>query len=282
MSMNAFHCPVCGMTSVHPTDVKQGYCGNCHAWTGPPYMVTSGLVVGKLNSSDLAAAVCELTDQLLPMPAGMSRLGAMVSAIRVLMDRLSPEERLRALQTLAVAYQGADTQVCGHCFTGYPTPELAGECARRCRERAHPADETPSQCFAQTVEALQRWEEHKSHYGVTNQTAVHVPHLHGIHLDACSEVECHALQGRICTYCGGQPCRVRLLEPHTGRSDGGDVYPYGRPPGPDPQLDADLLDEDRAERSHRLGLDPGAIPHRLDVGCAVVGHTHSEYEPCQP
>lgn len=26
-------CPVCGMTSYHPTDVGQGYCGNCHDWT---------------------------------------------------------------------------------------------------------------------------------------------------------------------------------------------------------------------------------------------------------
>lgn len=28
-------CPKCGMTSYHPEDVKQGYCGNCHDWTGP-------------------------------------------------------------------------------------------------------------------------------------------------------------------------------------------------------------------------------------------------------
>lgn len=26
-------CPVCGMTSHHPVDVQQGYCGNCHDWT---------------------------------------------------------------------------------------------------------------------------------------------------------------------------------------------------------------------------------------------------------
>lgn len=28
-----FTCPQCGMTSAHPTDVEQGYCGNCHRWT---------------------------------------------------------------------------------------------------------------------------------------------------------------------------------------------------------------------------------------------------------
>lgn len=26
-------CPVCGMTSYHPGDVEEGYCGNCRDWT---------------------------------------------------------------------------------------------------------------------------------------------------------------------------------------------------------------------------------------------------------
>lgn len=26
-------CPVCGMRSYHPMDVKEGYCGRCHDWT---------------------------------------------------------------------------------------------------------------------------------------------------------------------------------------------------------------------------------------------------------
>ena len=29
-----FTCPRCGMTSGHPMDVQEGYCGNCHDWTG--------------------------------------------------------------------------------------------------------------------------------------------------------------------------------------------------------------------------------------------------------
>lgn len=29
----SFTCPRCGMTSYHPKDVEEGYCGNCHAWT---------------------------------------------------------------------------------------------------------------------------------------------------------------------------------------------------------------------------------------------------------
>jgi predicted ATP-dependent serine protease len=31
---DTFTCPRCGMTSAHPKDVEQGYCGNCHDWTG--------------------------------------------------------------------------------------------------------------------------------------------------------------------------------------------------------------------------------------------------------
>lgn len=29
-------CPVCNRTSHHPTDVKYGYCGFCHAYTSSP------------------------------------------------------------------------------------------------------------------------------------------------------------------------------------------------------------------------------------------------------
>lgn len=31
-----FTCPVCRRTSHHPEDAKNGYCGNCHAFTGIP------------------------------------------------------------------------------------------------------------------------------------------------------------------------------------------------------------------------------------------------------
>lgn len=29
----SFTCPRCGMTSYNPTDISEGYCGNCHDWT---------------------------------------------------------------------------------------------------------------------------------------------------------------------------------------------------------------------------------------------------------
>lgn len=28
-----FTCPRCSMTSSHPKDAEEGYCGNCHDWT---------------------------------------------------------------------------------------------------------------------------------------------------------------------------------------------------------------------------------------------------------
>ena len=27
-------CPRCEMISFHPDDIREGYCGNCHDWTG--------------------------------------------------------------------------------------------------------------------------------------------------------------------------------------------------------------------------------------------------------
>jgi plasmid maintenance system antidote protein VapI len=42
----SFTCPRCGMTSAHPEDERQGYCGNCHAFTGedfdPDWVISPG------------------------------------------------------------------------------------------------------------------------------------------------------------------------------------------------------------------------------------------------
>ncbi len=34
----SFVCPECRTQSWHPEDVKQGYCGRCHFWTGDAVM----------------------------------------------------------------------------------------------------------------------------------------------------------------------------------------------------------------------------------------------------
>lgn len=31
-----FACPRCGAVSYNPNDIKEGYCGRCHWWTGHP------------------------------------------------------------------------------------------------------------------------------------------------------------------------------------------------------------------------------------------------------
>lgn len=36
MQPESITCPVCGRTSAHPADIREGYCGNCHDWTSPP------------------------------------------------------------------------------------------------------------------------------------------------------------------------------------------------------------------------------------------------------
>ena len=33
MRRPSFTCPLCLMTSYHPSDIREGYCGNCHDWT---------------------------------------------------------------------------------------------------------------------------------------------------------------------------------------------------------------------------------------------------------
>lgn len=49
----SFTCPRCGMTSGHPTDEAEGYCGNCHDWTAaepgaPPVGSNHALLIGEL------------------------------------------------------------------------------------------------------------------------------------------------------------------------------------------------------------------------------------------
>lgn len=38
-------CPVCAMTSYHPEDIRQGYCGNCHWWTSDPRLGAHDVLV---------------------------------------------------------------------------------------------------------------------------------------------------------------------------------------------------------------------------------------------
>lgn len=35
MTQPSITCPQCQRTSYHPKDIEEGYCGNCHDWTGP-------------------------------------------------------------------------------------------------------------------------------------------------------------------------------------------------------------------------------------------------------
>lgn len=39
MAQPSITCPICGMTSYHPEDIRNSYCGNCHWWTSDPDLV---------------------------------------------------------------------------------------------------------------------------------------------------------------------------------------------------------------------------------------------------
>lgn len=43
MTAEAFTCPSCGKTSHNPGDVREGYCGRCHAWTRDECEHTAGI-----------------------------------------------------------------------------------------------------------------------------------------------------------------------------------------------------------------------------------------------
>jgi len=34
VTASSFTCPRCGTVSYHPDDIRFGYCGRCHWWTG--------------------------------------------------------------------------------------------------------------------------------------------------------------------------------------------------------------------------------------------------------
>lgn len=36
-----FVCPECGASSPNPNDIREGYCGRCHWWTGDPVLLAA-------------------------------------------------------------------------------------------------------------------------------------------------------------------------------------------------------------------------------------------------
>lgn len=42
----SYTCPRCAMTTHHPDDVREGYCGNCHDWTRATHEATARYLAG--------------------------------------------------------------------------------------------------------------------------------------------------------------------------------------------------------------------------------------------
>lgn len=72
-------CPRCRRTSWHPEDVRQGYCGACHAFTSPSGGVAPGYVPGGRDSiRAFLSPGEEITD-----PRRAEQLGLTVEARRL-------------------------------------------------------------------------------------------------------------------------------------------------------------------------------------------------------
>ena len=56
----SFTCPRCGMTSHHPKDEEQGYCGNCHDFTAPPGASMSPLFGAVRREIDMLRQLSEI------------------------------------------------------------------------------------------------------------------------------------------------------------------------------------------------------------------------------
>lgn len=52
----SIRCPRCGRVSHHPDDVKEGYCGACHAWTADP-VVPRGVRVRRPDGTEVECSL---------------------------------------------------------------------------------------------------------------------------------------------------------------------------------------------------------------------------------
>ncbi len=91
----SFTCPRCRMTSHHPDDLKYGYCGNCHAFTGRDVWTMLDLddierraETGDVDRADVRALVADVRRKLAALAAAENER-----------DRL--HEALRRIRTLA-------------------------------------------------------------------------------------------------------------------------------------------------------------------------------------
>ncbi len=73
---HGFTCPRCGRTSYHPTDKAEGYCGNCHDWTGQPAPTADAdaVAVRTQRIQLIAAGVAATRDQHAPHVAVLDDL----------------------------------------------------------------------------------------------------------------------------------------------------------------------------------------------------------------
>lgn len=64
-------CPQCRLTSHHPTDIAEGYCGRCHDWTVPPAPTSPAELPHTLGLTDLVAIYHRHVDPLVDAHHGL-------------------------------------------------------------------------------------------------------------------------------------------------------------------------------------------------------------------
>lgn len=60
----SFTCPACGAVSHHPMDVRYGYCGRCHDFTGDPTDFIFHVLPGEVPTAEQEAFSERVRDQM--------------------------------------------------------------------------------------------------------------------------------------------------------------------------------------------------------------------------
>lgn len=130
----SYTCPACGMTSHHPVDEQQGYCGRCHAWTRQ-YAAEGVEVFGFSPRPDawLARAGAALVSTPVGWPCGLCTTPierddmGFFREVVVLDGAGAWSARIRAMhaQCEALRIVGHANGVCRH--TGWPASKAAAD-----------------------------------------------------------------------------------------------------------------------------------------------------------
>lgn len=120
----SFTCPRCGLTSYLPHDIREGYCGHCHDWTGDP-----AYCANKPSATGQAAKATAVTSK--PEPRYRIRRDKWIA---LLQERFPPTGAMTLPEIADML--GADLPTLTLCWTtdGPPHIDVAGRCRYRAED----------------------------------------------------------------------------------------------------------------------------------------------------